>query len=95
MKRILVPLVLALFFAGAAYAVISNSHIDIFPCMKRPYTNDGTSKPMQSGTCDLLTVDSREGELTAAGYAVEGGVLLAALLIGVGLGRVLTRPKKA
>jgi hypothetical protein len=104
MKQVVVPLVLAAVLAVGTWFLFSNAHIDILPCQKSELdTMTNKWKGPESGTCSLLGIyqDKRDpsfhkSELTGAGWAVGIGVIVVLPgVIGLLLGRKLTRPKSA
>ncbi len=94
MRAVVTLLVTAVLSVGLWF-LLSNAHVDIFPC-ERAFYDYQTEQlgPAVSETCSLLGVLGPQGEglgtqkLTLAGYAVYGLVVAGVpLLIGLLVGR--------
>ncbi len=103
-KRLLITLFVTLVLGVGLWVVLTNAHIDIFPCERAQYDYAAEKMgPPSPGTCSLLGVfnpivvdgeTSDTQKLTLAGYAVYALVVgVVPLLIGLFVGRRFGAPK--
>jgi hypothetical protein len=103
-KRLAVTLIVTAVLGVGLWFVLTNAHIDIFPCEKTEYDFAADRMgPPTAGTCSLMGVfnpvlpASETGgsqRLTTAGYALYALVVgLVPLLIGLIVGRRVGAPK--
>ena len=100
--RFAVTAIVAVVLGAGTWFLMTNSHVDIFPCEVTTTNEETHQTKTESKTCSLIDfkdshqIGSERSKLTGAGYAVEAAVCgVVSLIIGLIVGSRVGRKKNA
>lgn len=81
-------IIIGLVLCGATYLLLSNAHIELFPCLRL----EGTPPVATDSICSLLGANDPDITITGAGWGVVGAICgLLPMLLGFGVGEMFRR----